>query len=212
MALFSSIVGAVTGIATGIRAVRKAIRRARGGGGDKPVVRVPQSSMPSISAIAPMPRAPAPMHQMVGPGGLPSIQSGGMPMPTKQVVPTMWWQGPGGKLQAPWRDPRIPQYLRQFALDDAYLKTYYRAPKGYVVIRDDQGRPFAVNKAIARQFGIWKPHKKPPISISDWQAYQKSQRVERKLMKIAGPALRKRRSRSGGVATATATARARRAK
>lgn len=126
---------------------------------------------------------------------------GGLPVP--------WWKGPGGKLQLPWNDPRVPEYLKSFALDDAYLKTYYRAPRGYVVLRDAQGRPFAVNKMIAKQFGLWRPKKKPPISVSDWQCYKKAERVEKKLRKIAGPALRKRNSRSSsGSARATVTARA----
>lgn len=116
-------------------------------------------------------------------GAMMATSPGGLPVP--------WWKGPGGKLQMPWSDPRIPQYLKQFALDDAYLRTYYRAPKGYVVLRDEQGRPFAVNKAIARQFGLWRPKRKPPISVSDWQAFKKAQRVEKKLRKVAGPALRK---------------------
>lgn len=107
---------------------------------------------------------------------------GGLPVP--------WFKGPGGALQMPWSDPRIPEYLKQFALDDAYLKTYVRAPRGYVIVRDASGRPFAVLRQIARQFGIWKPAAKPPISATDWKHYKRNKVIERKLVKIARPALR----------------------
>lgn len=107
---------------------------------------------------------------------------GGLPVP--------WWKGPGGALQAPWNDPRIPQFLQQFALDDAYLKNYVRAPRGYVVIRDANGRPYAVLRQIARQFGLWHAAPKPPISASDWRHYKRNQALEKKLLKIARPALR----------------------
>lgn len=113
---------------------------------------------------------------------------GGLPVP--------WWKGPGGSLQMPWSDPRVPEYLKQFALDDSYLKAYYRAPRGYVIVRDANGRPFAVNKQIARSFGLVRPKKKPPISVGDWSAFQKARKVEKKLRKIAGPALRKYGSRA----------------
>lgn len=151
-----------------------------------------------------------------GGGGLPALPMA--PAQTRAIqstspggLPVPWWKGPGGKLQLPWNDPRIPDYLKQFALDDAYLKPYYRAPRGYVVLRDASGKPFAVNKAMAKAFGLWRPKKKPPISVSDWQAFKKAERVEKKLKKIAGPALRKRGYRAGGSrATATATVRTRR--
>ena len=107
---------------------------------------------------------------------------GGLPVP--------WFKGPNGALQMPWSDPRIPEYLKQFALDDAYLKTYVRAPRGYVIVRDASGRPFAVLRQIARQFGIWKPAAKPPISATDWKHYKRNKQIEKKLVKIARPALR----------------------
>lgn len=116
-------------------------------------------------------------------GAIQSSSPGGLPVP--------WWKGPGGKLQMPWNDPRIPEYLKQFALDDAYLKPYYRAPRGYVVLRDANGKPFAVNKEIAKSFGLWKPAAKPPISATDWKHYKRNKTIEKRLKKIAGPALRK---------------------
>lgn len=101
-----------------------------------------------------------------------------------------WWRGPGGKLQMPWNDPQIATYLKQFALDDSYLRTYVRAPRGYVIVRDAQGRPFAVLRQIARQFGLWRAAAKPPISATDWKHYKRNKQIEKKLIKIARPALR----------------------
>lgn len=106
----------------------------------------------------------------------------------KSLVP--WWKGPGGGLQMPWNDPQVAQYLKQFSLDDSYLKIYYRAPRGYVVVHDAAGRPYAVLRQIARQFGIWKPAAKPPISATDWKRYKRNRQIEKKLIKIARPALR----------------------
>jgi hypothetical protein len=133
------------------------------------------NQLPALPALANVP-VPA------SPGGLP-----------------IGWKGAGGKMQMPWSDPRIPEYLKQFALDDAYLKIYYRAPRGYVICRDAEGRAFAVNKTIARQFGLWKPTAKPPISATDYKNYKRNQIIEKKLIKIAGPALRKHSRKSSSV-------------
>lgn len=135
---------------------------------------------------------------MGGPGktqlpALPTTGTGGALMPSQYpTVGTIpFWRGPGGKLQMPWSDPRVPEFLKQFSLDDAYLRPYYRAPKGYIVLRDANGKPFACMKTIARQFGLWHPKAKPIISIRDWHAYQRAKRVEKKLRKIAGSAIRR---------------------
>lgn len=118
------------------------------------------ASLPALTGVT----ASVPMGTTSGPGLLP--------------------RGPGGALQMPWSDPRIPEYLKQFAIDDGYLKTAVRAPKGYVVIRDMQGRPFGVNKQIAKSFGLWKPKKKPPISVRDWEALKRADRTVKKLKKV----------------------------
>jgi len=107
-----------------------------------------------------------------------------------------WWRGPDGKLQMPWNDPRVPQFLQQFSLDDSYLRVYYRAPKGYVIIRDASGKPYAVLRKIAQQFGLWKPSARPPISATEWKHYKANKRIEKKLVKIARPALRKHSTRT----------------
>lgn len=92
-------------------------------------------------------------------------------------------RGPGGSLALPFNNPNAGS-LAPWSLDDQYLRTYYRAPKGYVVLRDQDGKPFPVEKRIARELGYWKPNKKPPISVSDWQALKKSSRTIKKLKRV----------------------------
>jgi len=93
-------------------------------------------------------------------------------------------RGPGGGMQAPWHDPSTPAGLKPYALDDSYLKTYYRAPHGYVVVRDAKGRPYPLLKTIARQSGLWKPAKKPPISVRDYQALKRADKTVRRIKKV----------------------------
>lgn len=168
------------GIGTVSAAAGAGLARVTTGGS---TMQLPVGTMPSLPALA-----------MAQTGSVQQTSPGGLPVP--------WWKGPGGKLQLPWNDPRIPEYLKQFALDDAYLKTYYRAPKGYVIVKDASGRPFAVNKAIAKSFGLWRPAAKPPISATDWKHYKRNQVIEKRLIKIAGPALRKRKKSSTAVSVA----------
>lgn len=99
-------------------------------------------------------------------------------------------KGPGGRLQWPWQDP-TELFKYPYALDDSYLTQRLRAPRGYVVVRDAKGRAYGMMKGIARQLGLWKAHRKPPISAGDWHKYQTAQAVEKKLRRLAVHALRK---------------------
>jgi hypothetical protein len=137
-------------------------------------------SLPVLSGPVPTSMAAVQTETQAGAGGLP--------------VP--WWKGPGGKLQLPWNDPKIAAYLKQFALDDSYLKITYRAPKGFVVVRDASGRPYCLAKPIAKQFGLWKPSAKPPISATDWKHYKRNKAIEKKLRKVAAPVIREATSRA----------------
>lgn len=121
------------------------------------------NSLPMLPGMSGGPRG------MITPG-----QTGGIGIP----------RGPGGGMQLPWHDPAIPEYLKQFALDDSYLKISTRAPKGYVVVKDASGRPFAVLKSMAKAFHLWKPKPKPPISVRDWHHLQGAARVAKKLKAI----------------------------
>lgn len=120
-------------------------------------------SKPSGSGL---PALPGMGGGMIQPG-----QTGGFGIP----------RGPGGAMQLPWKDPGIPEYLKQFALDDSFLRTGVRAPRGYVVIRDGSGRPFAVLKTVAKAFKLWKAKAKPPISVRDWHHLQGAGKVVNKL-------------------------------
>lgn len=123
------------------------------------------------------------------PPAIPPGQTGG-------IIP----QGPGGGLQFPWSDPSTPSALKPFALDDSFLKVQYRSPKGYVTVRDPQGRPYPLLRSIAVKMGLWKPKRKPPISVKDWSAFKRAERVERKLRKIARGVMPRRRSSAGACA------------
>lgn len=147
------------------------------------------SGMPAFSTM-PMAKVngvPLPVKTSQKLGGTPT-SPGGLPVPL--------WKGAGGKLQLPWQDPRIPEYVKQFALDDAFLRVAVRAPRGYVVVRDPEGRPYAVNKKFAKQMGIWKEPAKPPISATEWKHFQSAHRIEKKLLKIARPAIRRHQQKA----------------
>lgn len=103
-----------------------------------------------------------------------------------------WWKGAGGKLQFPWQDPKMLEGLKPpFVLDDAYLKIMYRAPRGYVVVKDPNGKAYCMARFIAVKMGLFNPASKPPISAGDWRKFQTARSVEKKLRKIAGKGLRK---------------------
>ena len=130
-----------------------------------------------------MPQMPGglPMLPGVSPnrmGALPPVpmgKTGGFGIP----------RGPGGRMQLPWNDPSVPAALKAFALDDSYIRPAMRAPRGYVIVRDPDGQPYPVLKSIAQKFGLWRPAKKPPISVRDWQALKRSDRTIKKLRKVA---------------------------
>ena len=110
-----------------------------------------------------------------------------------------WWKGAGGHLQFPWQDPTFMEGLKPpFVLDDSYLKEIRRAPRGYVVVRDNKGRPYCMAKFIAQKLHAWTPARKPPISAGEWHKYQTAAAVEKKLRHIAGKALRKHARGGGG--------------
>lgn len=93
-------------------------------------------------------------------------------------------RGPDGKWQFPWNDPAIPDYAKPWSIDDSHLRTQYRAPKGYVVVRDKDGQPFGILRKAAIQLGLWKPAKKPPISVREWNALKMSHRVVKKMKRV----------------------------
>jgi hypothetical protein len=142
------------------------------------------------------------LGQNMGGSQLPALPgaTGGVLMPSQMpsVGTLPFWRGAGGKLQFPWQDPNVASYLKQFALDDAYLKVSYRAPHGYVVVRDPTGKPYCLLKTAAKFFGLWHPARKPPISAGDWHQYQTAHRVVKKLRKIANTGLAKKPAKAFG--------------
>lgn len=198
------ILGAGAAIFTGVKKAWYAVKK------PKPKVQVSAASGSVVGSQLPA----------VVQSGLPAVSTGGLPalagvaaagavasQATGLTSLIPWWKGPGGKLQLPWNDPRVPEFLKQFSLDDSYLKVYYRAPRGYVVLRDAQGRPFAVMKQVAKQFGLWKPSPKPPISVTDWRCLRRAESVERKLRKICPkPRVRRVYATAGAGARASASA------
>jgi hypothetical protein len=150
-----------------------------GGGSTMPVITVPKSQLTGggvggLPALPTMSNAPV-LAASAGAAAMQNQSVGG-------ILP--WWRGPGGKLQMPWNDPRIPEYLKQFAIDDAYLKQYVRAPRGYVIVRDANGNPFGVNKWIAQKAGIWKPSPKPMLTSTDVRALRRAASLQKKLAKL----------------------------
>lgn len=110
--------------------------------------------------------------------GLPAMPGGALGGGTPPVSPY------AGK-RSIWRDdPNVAAELKQYAIDNRFLKQFYRAPAGYVVLRDSAGDVYALPKKMAQDRGWWKAAKKPPISVRDWSAMQRAQKVMRKLREI----------------------------
>lgn len=116
-------------------------------------------------------------------GGLPALPGAGTRM------------GERGVFQ---NDPNIVKALQPFAISKTNLRVMYRAPKGFVIRRDEVGDPYGIPKALARKYLGWKPGRKPPISAGDWHQYQTAQHVEKKLLKLARKELRGHGHRRGG--------------
>jgi len=82
-------------------------------------------------------------------------------------------------------DPNIVAALQPFAISKANLRTSYRSPlKGFVIRYDSNGDAFAIPKALARKYLGWKPSKKPPISVGDWEAVKRADRTVKKVRKV----------------------------
>lgn len=65
------------------------------------------------------------------------------------------------------------------------LRVAHKSPvRGYVVVHDSAGGTFAVRKDLARAWGMHVTHHRPPISVGEWHALEKSHRVVKKLRKV----------------------------
>jgi hypothetical protein len=78
-------------------------------------------------------------------------------------------------------DPNVVEALKAHAIPMRGLRSYYRAPKGYVVVRDNVGDPMGIPKFMAKQYFGWKPAKKPLLSIRDTSALKRAGTAIKKL-------------------------------
>ncbi len=119
---------------------------------------------------------------------MPSLPSGGMP----GLPATM---GNRGIFR---NDANVPAMLKEWTISKGDLKFYPRAPKGFVICYDENGDPYAIPKKIAMMLKMWRPSKKPPISVGDWQAVKRADRTVTKMKKIFAVTTRVDNNISGG--------------
>ena len=113
-----------------------------------------------------------------------AITGGGSKLPALPGLPGLP-TAPGMGDRSIFRDdPNIIEALKPYAISAANLKTYYRAPKGFVIVHDVNGDPYALPKKVAQWARLWKPSPKPPISVGDWQAVKRADRTVKKVRKI----------------------------
>jgi len=131
---------------------------------------------------------------LMGGGSAPPM---GMPPGSTPLRGTMSGPGTGmpfdpnmGKRSIFRNDPNIAETLKPYAIDDRFLKTYHRAPKGFVVLHDAVGDAFAIPKPIAIANHMWKAGKKPPISVGDWSKLLGANRVVKKFREMEKKAMR----------------------
>lgn len=130
-----------------------------------------------------------------GGGGLPALPAaGGFP-----ALPGAGAPGIVGNRGIFQNDPNIVAALQPFAISKANLRASYRSPiKGYVIRYDSKGDPYAIPKSLARAYLGWKPAKKPPLSVGDWQAIQRADRATKKVRRIMATVSRVDKAVSGG--------------
>jgi len=119
--------------------------------------------------------------------GLPALPGGGGMMPAMANAPMVPAGGPDvgmGNRSIFRNDPNVAEALKPYAIPMRDLRTYHRAPKGFVIVRDAKGDPYGLPKQLARAYGLWKPSAKPPISATDWKAFKRAASVSKKLNKI----------------------------
>lgn len=64
--------------------------------------------------------------------------------------------------------------------------TRLKAPRGYVIVEcpPGSGQKTAMLKPVARALGLWKPRKKPPIKVKDWEALKRADSTIKKLKTV----------------------------
>lgn len=149
-----------------------------------PVVGTALKAVPGVGTALTVAGAAASLSSMVGRGGggglpaLPSGAMGGLPVPGMGAPATM------GDRSIFRNDPNVIEAVKPWAISKANLKTYYRAPKGFVIVYDQAGDPYALPRKMAQWLKLWKPAAKPPISVGDFQALKRADRTAKKVKKI----------------------------
>lgn len=78
-------------------------------------------------------------------------------------------------------DPNVVEALKPFAIAQRNLKQFFRAPRGFVVMRDSAGDAYGIPKHLAKQWLGWKPAKKPLLSVRDTSALRRAGTAIKKL-------------------------------
>lgn len=94
---------------------------------------------------------------------------------------------PGGMTgyeYAPLAGTEYDKWGRPIAVGPVVVQRY-KAPTGYVIVKNDQGEAIALLKGPARAMGLWHPRKKPLISIRDSSAIQRAHSAKKRIAKIA---------------------------
>lgn len=127
-----------------------------------------------------------------GGGGLPALPmgAGGFAAPP----PGSGYPGQAGMGERSVfrNDPNVIEQLKPWAIPMRGLRQYYRAPKGFVVMKDAVGDPYGIPKKLAQQYLGWKAAKKPLLSVRDTSALRRAgvaikklQNAEKMARKIA---------------------------
>jgi len=106
------------------------------------------------------------------------IPQGGRGLPAMPGLPA----APGMGERSIFRDdPNVVEALKPFAIAQRNLKQYFRAPRGFVIMKDEVGDPYGIPKHLAKQYLGWKPAKKPLLSIRDTSALKRAGTAIKKL-------------------------------
>lgn len=162
--------GAVSPVLSGARALNKI-----------PGAGVALKAVPVVgNALALAGAASAVSSAFGGSKSLPALPGGGLPALPGTSAGALATMGSRGIFR---NDANVADWVKPFAISKGDLRVQYRAPKGFVVLHDSVGDPYAVPKQVARMLG-WKPASKPPISVGDWNAVKKADRTVKKMKKI----------------------------
>ena len=190
------------GFFSGLKKIGKGVSRAA-----KPLLRSPLGrvikAVPVIGSVAAAadlaftgydmlnPSQPAAVPALPAPAGMPALSRGYAPsrmgtMPRRSsFTPSFTGYSNStpavGTMQLPMNTPGGMGLPPMLSLDQG--RVYYRAPKGYVTV-EWQGKKFFMLKMNAKAAGLWRPNKKPPISVTDWSNLKGANRTVNKLKRV----------------------------